>query len=123
MLKNTDSSSAPTVEVTLDLYRHFVSCVLQPFTLRQVATDPSVFAPHSSAVATYKSDKNSEALNAYLAAFDKPLADLSKRFKKGVASLSCEEVAFTALCDVLASTLGAAKEYVPQSSSPRLAEC
>jgi hypothetical protein len=61
---------------------------------------------HRSALASYKSEKSPLALIAYLQAFASPLFDLAKRYKKHSVGLTCEEIAFFALCEMLASNLG-----------------
>lgn len=59
---------------------------------------------------SYKSDKNALALTKYLEAFSKPFSALSRRFRQGVTSLTCEEQALSILYESLALDLGPASE-------------
>lgn len=111
LITSTDATSTATAEVTLALYRHFVSFVSH---LPALAPPADSHLAYRSAVQTFIHTKNAEPLIAFLSAYRKPLGDLGKRSKTGAAAsaLTCEELAFTTLCDVLASQLGASASFV-----------
>ncbi|KAK4698573.1 nucleolar pre-ribosomal-associated protein 2, partial [Phenoliferia sp. Uapishka_3] len=98
LVKGTGSSEAVT-KVTIAVYRHFVQ----------------------SSILVYHGDKASAPLEAYLAAFESPLASLAKRFKKNVGPVSCEELALFALADVLSTSLGDYKS-TPESLQASIGE-
>ncbi|KAL8287505.1 hypothetical protein RQP46_003363 [Phenoliferia psychrophenolica] len=84
LVNGTTTVDPATTKVTIDLYRHFVQ----------------------SSVIVYTGDKLTAPLEAYLAAFESPLAALAKRAKKAPGPVAPDELAFFALCDVLSSSLG-----------------
>lgn len=86
------------------MYRHFVKYVLASGFPQSVSLT-GFLLPRSS-ILSFKTHNSPASLEAYLTAFDNPLAHLAKRSKKAVASLTCEELAFFAFCDVVSTGLG-----------------
>lgn len=59
-----------------------------------------------SAVSNFKSNASDPTtLISYITVYSKPLSSLAKRAKVGLAELTCEDLAFFSLCDVLVAKL------------------